>query len=883
MHKSPRIIFEGVGSAGDILPLLELARAMNERGHESSLLGPQRFAERAEALGVHFVPVSNWRVQLCAEEARKFASYVFMGLSRTAEHFRSLARPPALVVNFDRFNSSNLACEALGIPALRLHLCPFKILSLASPPWPFRAGMLGPMKTAYLRYKLPRVYRSLDEAPQLVAYVNQQRLALGLQPIQKISELDGHVRRELCLFPDWYCAPASDWREGTEQAGFPLPAPRAQLPEELVRFLEREGAPLVFTAGTSASSEQELFTSARRCCAELRRPGILLGGRAPALLAGERVMHVDFVELPLLLARASVLVHHGGVGTTARALEAGIPQIVSPGGFDQPDNARRSLELGVARIVDRAMVSGPGLAQAIRELEAAPELPARLAAVRERCAADAGVQRAADVIERELAALPSQACSVSVPERMAPAAPARASAEAAPLASGARVGAARTVLFIVWPERGHIAVPVAIAKQLRQRGDRVVFAGVSIIGARLRSLGFEFFELAKGYAPWEPKESSSVFWNMPPREQFGSAVDELLVRFQTMCEIYSPSLILIDSLYSAIGILPEAASIPWAQYETDLPREFDPLVPPGELLLPPAGAATAPALRQAWAEVLANNFRKRNASRGDAVCAGWAMSRDFPDALIQELHQRLGTRLRFERRTVCSPVARAPRLVFCPRELDFERSRSNLDTHWVGPCLDTERVEQPFPWHTLPDRPLVYCALGTQSIRNPRALSVLGQVLATFAQRPDLCLVVACHRKYLSELGPVPEHILLLDEAPQWTLLGRARLAITHAGFNSLKECVARGVPMIAIPLSHDQPRNASLIEHRRLGVAIDPEQLSPEALHQALRYVTDSSEIRANTRRFQRLFADSAGFTQVLGRLDALMARADGEGAAAA
>lgn len=878
MHEKSRIIFEGVGSAGDILPLIELARAMNERGHESSMLGPQRFAEEAEALGIHFVPVSNWRVQLRGAEGREFGSYIFMGLSKTAEYFRGLERPPALVVNGDRFSSSNLACEALGIPALRLHLCPFKILSLVSPPWPFRAGALGAFRTAYLRYKLPRVYGSLDEAPQLVAYVNQQRLTLGLGPIQRISQLDRHVRREVCSFPEWYCAPASDWAAGTEQAGFPLPRPRGQLPEELGRFIEREGPPLVFTAGTSAPSEQELFASARSCCAELQRPGILLGGTAPSVLAGERVMHVDYVELALLLARASVLVHHGGVGTTARAFEAGIPQVVSPIGFDQPDNAQRAVGLGVARVVERASLSGPALAQAIRELEASPALQARLTDVRRRCAEGDGVQRCADIIERELGRLRPRTCSAAVLEHVEPAvatassAPATSTAQPAPNAAPA--AGSRTVLFIVWPERGHIAVPVAIAKQLRKRGDRVVFAGVSIIGARLRSLGFEFFELAKGHAPWEPKESFSVFWTMPPREQFASAVDELLVRFQTLCESYAPSLILIDSLYSVLGMLPEAASIPWAQYETDLPREFDPQVPPASTLLPPAGAATAPALRRAWAEVLSSNFRKRNASRRDSVCAGWSMSRDFPDALIHELRQRLGQRLRFERRTVCSPVARAPRLVFCPREFDFARSRPNTDTHWVGACLDTEREETPFPWHTLPDLPLVYCALGTQSIRDVRALPVLERVISTFTQRRDLCLVVACHGKYLSQLGPVPDNVLVLDEAPQWSMLGRARLAITHAGFNSVKECVARGVPMIAIPLSHDQPRNASLIEYHRLGVAIDPGELSHETLSQALQRVTESAEIQASTQRFRHIFAESAGFSQVLQRLDSLRER---------
>ena len=48
-----------------------------------------------------------------------------------------------------------------------------------------------------------------------------------------------------------------------------------------------------------------------------------------------------------VLPRSSALVHHGGIGTTAQGLAAGVPQLVMPMSHDQPDNADRLVRMGV--------------------------------------------------------------------------------------------------------------------------------------------------------------------------------------------------------------------------------------------------------------------------------------------------------------------------------------------------------------------------------------------------------------------------------------------------------------------------------------------------------------------------------------------------------
>src|SRR5262249_25113485 len=69
------------------------------------------------------------------------------------------------------------------------------------------------------------------------------------------------------------------------------------------------------------------------------------------------------------------IVHHGGIGTSAQALRAGIAQVVIPLAYDQTDNAARLDRLGVAAVVTRREPSGAQLAGGLRQLLPPPRLP----------------------------------------------------------------------------------------------------------------------------------------------------------------------------------------------------------------------------------------------------------------------------------------------------------------------------------------------------------------------------------------------------------------------------------------------------------------------------------------------------------------------------
>jgi rhamnosyltransferase subunit B len=278
-----------------------------------------------------------------------------------------------VMVHTNAYGGSDPLAEAHRLRTVELVLFPVRIRSAIAPPWPLGAQACGPDGEQLLK-ALPALYRAADRHPVLLEKINSVRVPLGLAPVACGQYERPHVVAKAAMFPDWFGMPAADWPE-LECLGFPLPASDAPLPLPVQEFLRRCPRPIVFTTGTGFGSPEIFFKAAAACCAELEMPGIFLSSflAAQPRALSDQIACFDHVELDRLLPHVAAIVHHGGMGTTARALEAGIPQVISPTGFDQPDNGHRTEVLGVGRVVPRAQMSGATFAAALREQLNDPE------------------------------------------------------------------------------------------------------------------------------------------------------------------------------------------------------------------------------------------------------------------------------------------------------------------------------------------------------------------------------------------------------------------------------------------------------------------------------------------------------------------------------
>jgi len=237
--------------------------------------------------------------------------------------------------------------------------------------------VLGPMPL--LRWLPPWAVRGLwrlaDRAfidPIMASVVEPLRRDLGLPRVRRYMNgwLDS-PDRVVGLFPDWF-ASAPDWPPQVRLTGFPLFDERtaAGLPGDVQRFLDAGERPVVVTFGSGMRQGAAYFAAAAAALGRLGRRGLLLTPfreQVPAALP-PGVEYVPYVPFSQLLPHAAALVHHGGIGTCAQGLAAGVPQVVMPLAHDQPDNAARLRRLGVSRTLPPKRFHGPALAGVLAEL-----------------------------------------------------------------------------------------------------------------------------------------------------------------------------------------------------------------------------------------------------------------------------------------------------------------------------------------------------------------------------------------------------------------------------------------------------------------------------------------------------------------------------------
>jgi UDP:flavonoid glycosyltransferase YjiC (YdhE family) len=111
------------------------------------------------------------------------------------------------------------------------------------------------------------------------------------------------------------------------------------------------------------------------------------------------MLAIDYAPLDRVLPHALAVVHQGGIGTCGEALRWGLPSVVMPFGFDQPDNAERLRRLGVAEILPRRKFSQPRLQAALEKTIATPAMAARAGELASKIQPERDLESSLDALE----------------------------------------------------------------------------------------------------------------------------------------------------------------------------------------------------------------------------------------------------------------------------------------------------------------------------------------------------------------------------------------------------------------------------------------------------------------------------------------------------
>jgi UDP:flavonoid glycosyltransferase YjiC (YdhE family) len=168
-------------------------------------------------------------------------------------------------------------------------------------------------------------------------------------------------------------------------------------------------------------------------------------------------------------------------------------------------------------------------------------------------------------------------------------------------------------------------------------------------------------------------------------------------------------------------------------------------------------------------------------------------------------------------------------------------------------------------------RPTVLLSMGTVF---HRTAGIYEAVLEGLGDEPVNLVVAVGFDQDAGRFGPQPPHVRLEPYLPLAALLPRCDLFITHGGFNSVKESLAAGVPMVVIPISADQPYSAQRCAALGVGVALGPDQRSPSDVRRAARTVLAERAYTRRAREMQRDMSALPGPQHAVALLEALYRR---------
>jgi UDP:flavonoid glycosyltransferase YjiC (YdhE family) len=414
-----RIILATIGSLGDLHPVIALALELRRRGHTAEIATTTIYREKLAALGFAFHSV---RPELMAVD-EALVRAIMDGPRGSEKLLRGLIFPAVrdmyadlarIVVGADLLVASELIyaapllAEQGRVRWVSYSLAPLSLFSISDPPVP-------PVATGgHVFRRLPPVLvRAMVGFARLTtrswwAPLRALRRELGLPPggnplfAGKFSP-----RLDLALFSPLLGAPQPDWPARNVQTGFCFhdeEETASVLPPAIEAFRAAGPAPIVFTLGSAAvhAADDYFHESAAAAQALGRRALLVLGKNVPSPNLPPSILACDYLPYARIFPRAAVIVHQGGVGTTAQALRAGRPMLVVPWAHDQPDNAARVVRLGVARRLRRSRYTAARVAPELSALLTDPAIAVRAESVGAAIRAERGTTAACDAIERAL-------------------------------------------------------------------------------------------------------------------------------------------------------------------------------------------------------------------------------------------------------------------------------------------------------------------------------------------------------------------------------------------------------------------------------------------------------------------------------------------------
>jgi rhamnosyltransferase subunit B len=411
-----KILIASWGSYGDVYPYVGLALALKARGHEPRLAMPGFYRGLVDALGLPLHPigpaidpedralVARLIDPVKGPEAL-LADLVVPAVRQDYEVLDAAARDVDVMVTHPITFAAPLVAHARRLPWASTVLAPMSFFSAHDPPVLAPAPALIHLRRFGSWYGKFLAHFGRARTRAWMKPVDDLRRDVGLPPgDHPLFEGQFSPYLTLAMFSRALAAPQPDWPPHVDVTGFVFYNGPEMLDASVDAFLADGPPPVVFTLGTSAvHAAGAFYDESVQAAARLGVRAVLLTGgvaqNRPAGAVSNGILVIDRAPHQLLFPRAAAIVHQGGAGTTGQALRAGRPTLVVPHAHDQPDNAFRVRQLGVARTLSPSRYRARRVARELRALLTQRDYGARASEVAAIVRAEGGADAAAEAIQ----------------------------------------------------------------------------------------------------------------------------------------------------------------------------------------------------------------------------------------------------------------------------------------------------------------------------------------------------------------------------------------------------------------------------------------------------------------------------------------------------
>lgn len=399
------------------------------------------------------------------------------------------------------------------------------------------------------------------------------------------------------------------------------------------------------------------------------------------------------------------------------------------------------------------------------------------------------------------------------------------------------------------PYPGHLNPQTVLARELQSRGHRVTFLQIPDLAEKIRSSGVDFYPIGETiYRAGTMEKTFINLGKLSSIEALRYSLDFCVQMVEIICQDAPKAIgslgidaLIVDQLEPVGETVAEAIDLPYITVSCGqaIHRRAD--VPP--FYTPWMYRDTLPArIRNQLGYYFLDRGCQPLLQAINSSRHRWNLA-DYPHIYASNARNRITQQ---------------------PTAFEFPIANPPENLHYVGPLRASSPNPASFPYDKLTGQPMIYASLGTvQNRKLP-----LFQRIAAACKDLDVQLVIA-HGGGMSadEARSLPGTPLVVEYAPQPDILARASLTITHGGMNTILDSLTYGVPLVAIPITFEQPGNGARIRFLEVGEVFSLNKTlnhkSISGLRSIVRRVLTEEKYRENARKIQQSIARSGGVKQ--------------------